>query len=400
MPHRTRHVRPTTERNLKVAIVHDHLNAYGGAERVLDELHAMYPDAPVFVDLYDPTRLPAHYRTWDIRPSWLNRIKALRRRHQPLLPILPAIYESMDLEGYDVVLSDPSGFCKGVLTNPETCHISYCHSPPRFLWDFQRYAEREKLGRVSRSVLAPMLPRLRAWDRAAADRVDYYVATSGLVQARIDKFYRRPSVVIPPPVNASTFQASAVDDGYYLMLMRLVGWKRPDIVVEACTRLGLPLVVAGGGRDEARLRRLAGPTVRFVGPVWDDEIRELYARCRAFILPAIEDFGITPLEAMASGKPVIAVGAGGVLDTVIPGVTGTFFAEQTVEAVVATLQEFDPRSYDPTRIRAHAEQFDAPIFRKRLRAEIDRCVADHAARHSGFMSASRGRERPVLAATG
>jgi glycosyltransferase involved in cell wall biosynthesis len=385
---------------MKVAIVHDHLNAYGGAERVLDELHAMYPDAPVFVDLYDPTRLPPHYRTWDVRPSGLNRFKFLRRRHQPLLPVLPAVYESMNLDAYDLVISDPSGFSKGVVTGPHTCHVSYCHSPPRFLWDYHSYADRENLGRLARGILAPMLPRLRAWDRTAADRVDYYVATSGLVQARIDKFYRRPSAVVPPPVNAAKFQVSDADDGYYLLLMRLVGWKRPDIVVEACTRLGLPLVVAGDGREEARLRRMAGPTVRFVGRVWDDQIRELYARCRAFILPAVEDFGITPLEAMASGKPVIAVGAGGVLDTVIPGVTGEFFREQTVDDLARTLQRFDPRGYDPARIRAHAERFDAAAFRSRLGAEINRCVIDHQARQAGFMAGAKMPQRqPMLAAT-
>lgn len=383
---------------MKVAIVHDYLNTYGGAERVLDELHAMYPDAPVFVSVHDPARLPAHYRTWDIRPSRLNRFKAVRPRHQALLPFLPSVFESFDLDGYDLVISDPSGFCKGVLTNPETCHVSYCHSPPRFLWDFHRYAERESLGRVSRGVLAPLLPRLRVWDRAAADRVDYYVTTSGLVQSRIEKFYRRPSVIIPPPVNVSNFRVSDADDGYFLLLMRLVGWKRPDIVVEACTRLGLPLVVAGDGREEARLRRIAGPTVKFVGRVWDDEIGELYARCRAFVLPAVEDFGITPLEAMASGKPVIAIGAGGVLDTVVPGLTGEFFHEQTADEVARTLQDFDPRRYDPIRIRFHAEQFDTSVFRARLRSEIDRCLADHRVRHAGFTTTTRTRERPALLA--
>lgn len=390
---------------MKVAIVHDQLNTYGGAERVLDELHAMYPDAPVFVNVHEPDALPAHYRDWDIRPSWLNRFRPARRHHQPFLPILPTVFESFDLDGYELVLSDPSGLCKGVLTGPETCHVSYCHSPPRFLWDYHRYAEREGLGRITRGVLAPVLPALRAWDRAAADRVDCHIATSALVQSRIDKFYRRPSVIIPPPVNVANYEVSTTDGGYFLLLMRLVGWKRPDIVVEACSRLGLPLVVAGDGREEARLRRMAGPSVRFMGRVWDDQIRELYAGCRAFILPAIEDFGITPLEAMATGKPVLAIGAGGVLDTVIPGVTGEFFLQQTVESVMESLLRFDATRYEPARIRAHAEQFDSANFRRRLRGEIDRAVGEHRGRHAGFAAAARARTagapsavpRPALA---
>jgi glycosyltransferase involved in cell wall biosynthesis len=281
------------------------------------------------------------------------------------------------------VLSSASGFCHGVLTEPETCHVCYCHSPPRFLWDTANYLEREGVGTLGRAVLAPMLARLRTWDRATADRVDQYVSTSRLVQNRIRKFWRMPSVIVPPPVRADRFEVDpsphdpGILDGHFLIVMRLVGWKRPDIAVEACTRLGLPLVVAGDGRETERLKALAGPTVRFVGRVNDVQMRDLYARCRAFILPSEEDFGITPLEAMAAGRPVIAYGAGGVLDTVLPGVTGEFFAEQTAESLAGVLSRFDARAYDPATIRAHAEQYDASAFRARMHVVIDQALAAH-----------------------
>jgi glycosyltransferase involved in cell wall biosynthesis len=254
-----------------------------------------------------------------------------------------------------------------VLTGPQTLHVNYCHSPARALWDYHRYAERERLGRLPRTVLAPMLTWLRQWDRLAAERPDAWVATSRLVRDRIQKFYRKTSEIIPPPVEVDRFDRGDGSGGYFLMLMRLHRWKRPDIVVQACTRIGAQLVVAGDGRELAALRAMAGPSVRFVGRVNDAEMRPLYAGCKAFILPAEEDFGVTPLEAMASGRPVIAYGRGGVLDTVVPGVTGAFFAEQTAEV----LTSFDMSAYDPVAIRTHVGQFDNAVFRTRLKAFID-----------------------------
>lgn len=219
-----------------------------------------------------------------------------------------------------------------------------------------------------------MLKGLRQWDMVSANRTDYWIAASGPVRQRIAKHYRRDSLVLQPPVDVTRFEPSAEHDGYFLLLMRLVGWKRPDIVVEACSRLGLPLVVAGDGREEASLRRIAGPTVRFVGRVDDARMRALYARCKAFVLPSEEDFGITPLEAMASGKPVIAYAGGGALDTVVPGVTGMFFREQTAESVAGALRSFDPRGFDAATIRRHAERFDSRIFRRRLAEFVTACA--------------------------
>jgi glycosyltransferase involved in cell wall biosynthesis len=368
----------------RIAIVHDYLIQYGGAERVLDELHAIWPDAPVMVAIHDPSRIPAHYRNWDIRASWLSRLPVFKRKHQALLTLYPQAFESFDLQDYEVVVSSSSGFAHGVLTGPQTVHVCYCHSPPRFLWDYHAYARREGLGRLARAIIAPKLASLRTWDRTSAERADAWVSTSRTVQDRIAKFYGKPSTIIQPPVDVSRFDVGDGRGGYYLMLMRLVGWKRPEIVVEACTRLGLDLVVAGDGRSESHLRRIAGPTVRFVGRVDDFAMRKLYADCKAFILPSEEDFGIAPLEAMASGRPVIAYGRGGVLDTVVPGKTGLFFAEQTAESVAEVLHGFDACAFNPYEIRRHVEQFDSVNFRARFRQHVEteihgRTVAPHGA---------------------
>jgi len=362
---------------MKVAIIHDALNQYGGAERVLEQIHAIYPTATVLVPIHDPARMPPHYADWDIRTCWLNRVPLARRKHRLMLPLYPQAIESFDLDGYDLVISSSYAFAHGVLTKPGTYHINYCHSPGRFLWDYHRYADREKLGSAVRWLLSPQLAWLRQWDRLAADRPDAWIATSRVVRDRVRKYYGKTSIIIPPPVDVTRFEIGEGTGGYYLMLMRLVGWKRPDIVVEACTRLGLPLVVAGDGREFEALRRIAGPTIRFVGRVNDAQMRPLYRDCKAFILPAEEDFGITPLEAMASGRPVIALGRGGVLDTMDPGATGIFFDQQSVEAVADVLATFDDRDFNPRAIRRHAEGFDNVVFRERLRCFIKSAMEEN-----------------------
>ena len=352
--------------------MHDALNQYGGAEKVLEEFHLLYPEAPIFCPVYEPRVMPDGFAGWDIRPSWLSRLPGANRYHRVIFPLYPYAMHSVNLEGFDVVLSSSFNFAHNVVVGPETRHVCYCHSPSRFLWDFHGYVRREGFSALKRSMVVPFLPSLRTQDAVSAQRVDRWVATSRIVQQRIRTLYRRDSMIIPPPVDTSQFApAPSGHGGYFLLLMRLVAWKRADIVIEACNALGLKLIVAGDGRDHSRLKQIAGPTIEFVGRADKARKAELFARCAAFILPAIEDFGITPLEAMASGRPVVAIGAGGALDTVIPGVTGEFFPEQTTASLVAALRHFDPDAYDPIDIRRHAQGFDSVGFRQRIGDVVD-----------------------------
>jgi glycosyltransferase involved in cell wall biosynthesis len=351
---------------MKVALVHDALNQYGGAEKVLEEFHEMFPDAPIFCPVYRPEVMPSGFARWDIRPSWMQRLPVADRYHRIYFALYPYAMHGTDLSGYDLVLTSSFNFAHNVVVSPGSCHICYCHSPSRFLWDFASYARREQLSALKRAVVQSFLPSLRTYDVVSAQRVDSWIATSQVVQQRIHKIYRRRSTIIAPPVDLAQFAPAPRHHGYFLLLMRLVAWKRADLVIEACNALRLPLVVAGDGRDRARLERLAGPTVSFVGRVEGTRKAELFARCAAFILPAVEDFGITPLEAMASGRPVIAIGAGGALDTVLPGVTGEFFAQQEAANLAQLLRKFDPNAYDPDAIRRHAEAFGRERFRARV----------------------------------
>lgn len=353
---------------MKVALVHDYLNQMGGAERVVLALHELFPDAPIYTSIYDPQRVDVAFRTMDIRTTFMQKLPMVTKHHQPYLPVYPFAMESLDLRGYDLVLSSSSAFGKGVITRPETMHICYCHTPMRWCWNYDEYVEREQLGYAARRVLPLLIAGMRVWDQTSAMRVDHFIANSPVVAERIKKYYRRDAVVIPPPVEVDRFpfEPMTQPEDYFLVLSRLIPYKRIDLAIEACNRLHVPLVIIGGGRDEARLRKLAGPTIRFLGRLSDEDVLYYYAHCRAFLFPGEEDFGITPLEAQAAGRPVIAYGAGGVLASVVEGVTGTFFHEQTVDSLVEVLATFDERCYDTQSIRNHALEFDTPRFKRRI----------------------------------
>jgi glycosyltransferase involved in cell wall biosynthesis len=353
---------------IKVALVHDYLNQMGGAERVVIALHEMFPDAPIYTSIYDPTRVDPAFQKMDIRTSFMQKLPMVTKHHQPYLPLYPFAMEKLDLRGYDLVLSSSSAFGKGVITRPETLHICYCHTPMRWCWNYEEYIEREHLGKVARTILPFLITKLRTWDQISAMRVDHFIANSPIVADRIRKYYRREAIYIPPPVEASrfTFDPTTETEDYFLILSRLVPYKRIDLAIEACNQLQFPLVIIGDGRDMPRLKRIAGPTIRFLGKLPDQEVLHYYSHCRAFIFPGEEDFGITPLEAQASGRPVIAYGAGGALATIVDGVTGIFFHEQTVESLTAALTSFNERTFDPFVIRNHALEFDTPRFRGRI----------------------------------
>jgi glycosyltransferase involved in cell wall biosynthesis len=316
---------------MKVALVHDYLNQMGGAERVVLALHEMFPDAPIYTSIYDPRRVDIAFQSIDIRTSFMQRFPLVTKHHQPYLPFYPFAMERLDLRGYDLVLSSSSAFAKGIITRPETIHICYCHTPMRWCWNYEEYVEREHLGRIPRSILPFFISGLRVWDQTSSMRVDHFIANSPVVADRILKYYRRDAVVIPPPVEVSrfTFDPTTRPEDYFLIVSRFMPYKRIDLAIEACNLLQLPLVIIGSGRDENRLKHLAGPSIRFTGRLSDQEVLQYYTRCRALILPGEEDFGIAPLEAQASGRPVIAYAAGGALASVINNVTGTFFHKQT-----------------------------------------------------------------------
>ncbi len=357
---------------MKLALVHDWLNQMGGAEDVLEALVSMYPDAPVYTSMYWREGMPAAYRAWDIRTTWMDRLPGIYRHHQPYLPLYPLAFGRLDLSDYDLVLSNKSGFCHGVRTGPHTLHVCYCLTPTRYVWTFDNYAAREALPPAVRAALKPLIRLLRRWDYAAAQRVTHFIAISTEVQARIRRYYGRESVVIHPPVDTGRFAPTSRPDDYFLFVGRLVPYRRLDLAVRAFNQLGLPLVIGGAGRDREALEAIAGPTITFLGYVPDEDLPDLFARCRAYILPATEDFAIAPVQAMAAGRPVIAYGAGGVLDTVLPGETGLFFHQPTPEALADAVRAFAGMRFDPDRICRHAERFDKSVFESKLQAYIRR----------------------------
>ncbi|MEM8533912.1 MAG: glycosyltransferase [Chloroflexota bacterium] len=351
---------------MHVAIVHDYLNQYGGAERVLEALHDLYPDAPVYTSIYDPQVMPSVYRSWDIRTSWMQHLPGWRRYFRHYMPFYPSAFESFDLSGYDLILSSSSAFAKGVIPSPGTRHICYCHTPMRFAWRTDSYVAREQIKGLQRIILSILLTYVRLWDTVSAIRVDAFVTNSREVARRVQRYYGRDATVIPPPVDLATYIPHEPED-FYLAGGRLIPYKRLDLAVRTFTTLGLPLKVFGDGRDRVALERIAGPNVTFLGHVSEAERQELFARCRAFVFPGEEDFGITPLEAMAAGRPVIAYAAGGALDSVIEEKTGWFFHEPTAAALAATVAIERTSTVNSISIRRHAESFGRDIFLQRMR---------------------------------
>ncbi len=368
---------------MKLALVHDWLNQMGGAEDVLEVLVDLYPNSPVYTSIYDAACMPAAYREWDIRTQWIDNMPFIYRHHQPYLPLYPFSWAGLDLSAYDVVLSNKSGFCHLLQHDETTLHICYCLAPTRYVWQFDSYLKREGYGRTVGTLLRPLVGALRAWDFAATRNVQHFIAISGAIQQRIKTYYRRESVVIYPPVETGRFQPAPRHDDYFLCASRLIPYKRVDLAVQAATLLGVPLKVAGKGRDLERLKELAGPTVEFLGYVPDDALNDLMARCKAFIFPGLEDFGIAPVQAMAAGRPVIAYAGGGALDTVLPGVTGALFDVQSVEALAQVMAQFDPARYDTGAICAHAQRFDSRVFEREITSFVEQ-AHDHFMRRQPF----------------
>ncbi len=370
---------------LRVAIIHYWFTGYGGGERVIEAFAGMFPQADFFALVASERGIPAALSNRRLTTSFVGRLPGAKRWYRHFLPLYPFALEQFDLSGYDLVISSESGPAKGVIAPPGACHICYCHSPMRYLWDMY-HPYRKGMNPLARAAFSLAAHYVRQWDVTTAARVDHFVANSQYVSARIRKYYRRGSTVIHPPVDVSAGYLSQETDGCYLVVSRLVPYKRVDLAIEACNRLGRRLRVVGAGPEEKRLRRLAGTNIEFLGNLDERRLRECYARSRALLFPAEEDFGIVPVEAQAFGCPVVAYGRGGALETVIgleeggdpETATGIFFDEQTAESLAGAIGRFEKieGEFSPEFIRASAQRFSLERFKEEFMKFTARKLAE------------------------
>jgi glycosyltransferase involved in cell wall biosynthesis len=338
----------------------------------LQQLHILYPTAPIFTSVFDPSAVPEDLRTWDVRPSFLQRLPFIRRYSRATLPLMPLAFDRFDSDPYDVVISVSAAFAKNVRRPVSGSTICYCLTPPRYLWDLHdEYVN----GRLDRPLLEMMAHWLRRADLAAVKRVDRFITNSETVAERVRRTYSRQATVIYSPVDCAWVRPDGLPpDDYYLVVSRLVRYKRIDLAIEACNKLKRRLRVVGSGPEIAKLQAKAGPTIEFLGQRDDAEVANLYTRCKAFLFPGFEDFGITPLEAQAAGRPVIAFGRGGATETVVDQVTGILFSEQSVEALIDAIEGLDRTSIAPTACRENAMRFDVSVFRQDMSAAVNAAV--------------------------
>jgi glycosyltransferase involved in cell wall biosynthesis len=368
---------------MKIALVHDYLVQYGGAERVLEVFAELFPYAPIYTLIHDKEAMHGVFEDRLVYTSFLQKLPWARRNHRIFPPLMPLAIEQFDFSKYDVVLSDSSSYAKGILTRPETLHICYMHTPMRYAWDdCQKYTQDFGFPSSVKRLVPFLMNPIRIWDKASADRVDRFLANSRFVARRIEKYYRKQSAVIHPPVDVDRFYIAPKEErkDYFLMVGRLIAYKRHDIVIEAFNRLKLPLKIIGRGPEMERLKKMAGPTIEFLGRVPDEELPRYYAECRAFVFPQEEDFGIVAVEAMASGRPLIAYRGGDIVEHMEEGRMGVFFDEQTPEAVAEAIGRFRDGDYDPEYIRSRATPFDRRIFKDKIRRYVEEALAEHLAR--------------------
>jgi glycosyltransferase involved in cell wall biosynthesis len=360
----------------RIAIVHDFFVPERGGERVALELARLLPSATVYTSFFDAAAFgdrtdPARVRTWP-----LQRLLGPTAHFRTFLPLYPAWFSLLDLREYDLVVGSSVAFTNAVRTRPGAIHVSYVHTPMRYAWDLDTYLAGSSDSRISAAAARLVRPTLRRWDRWAARKPDVLVANSETVRERIRRLWKRDAEVIYPPVDVAGIPLSTRDDGFLLVAARLLAYRRIDLAVSAATALGRELVVVGEGLETARLRRMAGPTVRFLGHVDRSTLVDLFARCHAYLVPGVEDFGIAPVEAMAAGKPVIAFRAGGATETVVDGRTGIFFERQDVTSLAEAIERLDGLAFDPAVIGARAQDFDTGAFHARWRELLGRLGVD------------------------
>lgn len=353
-------------KNLKIALVCDWLTNAGGAEKVILALHQLFPKAPIYTSIYNSERMKG-FEQAVIHTSYLQKMPWAKQKHQLYLGLMPSVFEQFDLNAYDIVISSSHSCAKGIITKPETLHICYCHSPMRYAWENSHSYIREYEIHPLIKKIAPMFMHgIRMWDKLSAERVDYFVANSKHIQNRIYKYYRRTSSVIYPFVDTKKFRSSQHRGNFFLAVGRLTPYKKFDLIIDTFNKLNLPLKIVGTGVSYKKLAQMAGPNVEFLGRVGDEELSELYSKAKGFVFPQVEDFGITPIEAMASGCPVIAYARGGALETVINNKTGIFFEEQNPVSLQGAVEKFQKTKFNHEAIRAHAETFDKKIFNERM----------------------------------
>ena len=354
----------------RIALVHDWLTGMRGGEKVLEVLCELYPQASLFTLLHNKGAMSGTIEKMEIRTSFIDRLPLKTERYRNYLPLFPRALESFDFTPYDLILSSSHCVAKGAAPGPEALHICYCHTPMRYVWEmYDEYFGKGRAGPATRAAMSYFAPRLRAWDVRTSGRVHHFLANSRNVAERIRRHYDRRADVLHAPVDTSLFKASDRDEGYYLIVSALVPYKRVDLAIQVFNRIGERLLIVGKGPDRARLSGYASKNIEFLGWQADEELAKLYAGCRALIFPGVEDFGIVPLEAMASGKPVVAYGDGGALESVDGSSehpTGVFFYEQTPDALTEALQKLHALRFDPGSIRAHAERFDRSAFKRKL----------------------------------
>ncbi|NQT29429.1 MAG: glycosyltransferase [Candidatus Saganbacteria bacterium] len=356
---------------MKIALVHDYLNQFGGAERVVSALNEIWPDAPIYTSIYDEKKMPEEFKRMDIRVSFMQKLPLVFALFKYYFLFYPLAFERFDLSQYDVILSSSSAFAKGVRKRQGQLHICYCHNPMRFVWRYEDYTKQMSIPFIFKFILPFLLDPLKKWDLETASAVDGYIANSKTVAGRIKKIYGRESVIINPPVETDFFKPSNIDGDYFLVVSRLNAYKRIDLVVAAFNRLELPLKIVGSGPLFNKLKKEASSNIEFLGSVSDFNLRKIIAESRALIFAGEEDFGIVALEAMACGRPVIAYRAGGAEETVIDGQNGIFFDQQSVDSLIGAIKRFQFESFDKGKIREDAERFNKTIFKQQIKAFVD-----------------------------
>jgi glycosyltransferase involved in cell wall biosynthesis len=352
--------------SVKVAVVHDYFTQQGGAEKVAEVIYNMIPGADLFATVAFKDKMPEGLRDVVVHTSWMQRLPFIGKYYRLYFPLYPFAVSSLDLSKYDLVISSSSSYVKGVRANPDAIHVCYCHTPTRWVWNYESYSARESFGSAIRAILPALIHSLRLWDEGAARQPDHFIANSKVVADRIQRAYRRHAEVIEPPIEIERFKVSHEQGDYYVILARLVSYKRIDLAVEACTRLGKELVVMGDGPALAGLKAIAGPTIQFLGRASDKEVERQVSRCKALIFPGEEDFGMAPLEVAAAGRPTVGFRAGGAIETIVENETGVFFNEQTVESLIDAIRRLEERQWSPTLIRHHAENFSVEVFQTRF----------------------------------